>query len=96
MKDNRTRSISITLALIFFLFLLIALTPFASKLPDGLEKLLENKPHKGLLFKSGFADYSFLGIKGYVASTFLAGLLGVAVVFIATCLVMVLVKKFRK
>ncbi len=59
-------------------------SPFASKKPDGLEKVAEDKGflEKGegkKLFHSPLADYLFPGIKNEILATALAGLAGVLV-----------------
>lgn len=60
--------------------------PFASKSPDGLEKVAEDKGflHKGEgqeVFSSPIPDYSVKGVKNENLSTSLAGLLGTLLTF---------------
>lgn len=78
-------------------FLVIFLSPFASKLPDGLEKIARDK---GFLeketkpsFKFLMPDYVFPGIKNEQLAIALAGVIGTLAVFIITFLLAVWLKK---
>jgi cobalt/nickel transport protein len=68
------------------LFLALILSPFASSVPDGLERVAEDK---GFLEKgevqpamtSPIPDYSWPGIKSEKLATSAAGLMGTVLVF---------------
>jgi len=84
--------IAIVLAVIF--------SPFASKKPDGLERVagdkgfLEKSEGKEV-FHSPLADYLFPGIKNEILATSLAGFIGVAVVFFVAFFLGRLLKKTK-
>lgn len=63
----------------------LLVSPFASKLPDGLDWSVAllgiDEKVSGLVFSAPFADYVFPVISQEVLSTSIAGLLGCAVVF---------------
>ena len=67
------------------LFLAFFISPFASKSPDGLEKVAQTKgfidKEKEPLFLTPFAGYQVKGIKSEKVSTPLAGVFGVILVF---------------
>jgi cobalt/nickel transport protein len=74
--------IGLLIAIIFVLFF----SPFASKSPDGLEKVAENKGflHKCKVqevFKSPIPDYLVPGIKHKGVATAVSGLIGVLISF---------------
>lgn len=78
-------------------FLVIFLSPFVSRLPDGLEKIardkgfLENQTRPS--FKFLMPDYVFPGIKNEQLAIALAGVIGTLAVFIITLLLAVWLKK---
>jgi cobalt/nickel transport protein len=65
--------------------LAVFIAPFASKSPDGLEKVAGDKGflEKGetAVVSSPLADYSILGIKNKKLSTALSGVIGVIIIF---------------
>jgi hypothetical protein len=70
--------------LILIIFGLAVLAPFASKAPDGLEKVVETfgiEEHEPL-WKGLMPDYSLPIINDASASTTFAGVIGVFLVFI--------------
>ena len=80
-----TKKKIIILSLIAAAVLALIVSPFASKWPDGLERVADDK---GFLAKgehsvlhTPIADYLFPGIKNETVATGLAGLLGVLLVF---------------
>jgi len=88
-------STKLLISIFFSLSLLISffLSPFASSLPDGLEKVaitkgFANKETNNKIFKSPFADYSFPFIKNQKISTALAGLTGTIIVFSGTLILL--------
>lgn len=80
------------------LTLLIAgiLSPFASSLPDGLERVAENlgflERSEEPIFKV-IEDYTFPGIKSEFLSTSLAGLSGSIIIFFVTIFLFRKIKK---
>ncbi len=88
---------------IFFLFLIISLSfavflsPFASSLPDGLEKVAESKNFINKQFKLHgfdlFEYYNFKLIKDEKISTAFSGFVGTVMVFFITYLVFRLISK---
>lgn len=78
------------------LVLAILLSPFASSSPDGLEKVGEDK---GFIAKAHslltglIPDYLFPGVSNEKIATAIAGFLGVLIVFGATYLLMLLIRK---
>lgn len=85
--------VAVVLAVIF--------SPFASKRPDGLERVAEDKGflEKGEgkeVFHSPLADYLFPGIKNEILATSLAGLVGVLITFFIVFLLARLLKKTSK
>lgn len=76
----------IALALGLALLLALAIAPFASKLPDGLERVAQNlgfagKAEEQSSSQAPAADYNIPGVKHSGASTALAGLAGTLLVF---------------
>jgi|Deesub1362A_J573_1020465.scaffolds.fasta_scaffold37174_2 cobalt/nickel transport protein len=66
--------------------LVIFVSPFSSKFPDGLERVAEDKgfSHKCKgeeLFKSPFPDYVVPGIRHEGIATVVSGLVGVVICF---------------
>lgn len=71
------------LALLFSL-LLVALTPLASRAPDGLESVAQRKGFLGMArrtFATVIPDYLFPGVHHEALATVLAGLVGTILVF---------------
>ncbi len=95
MKKNE-----ILFGVIVALFLAIAVSPFASPWPDGLEKVAEDK---GFLEKGEVApilvspvpDYVWPGIKSERIATSLAGAAGTLVSFTAGVILAVIIKRGR-
>lgn len=86
--------------LLVAVILAVFFSPFASKKPDGLERVAEDKGflEKGegkRLFHSPLADYLFPGIKNEILSTSLAGLVGVLVTFFIVFFLGRLLKKTK-
>jgi len=87
-KNNR---ITVFIGLGMALVIAIALSPFASKDPDGLDrvsedlkfdtKATENPPAEQLPFSQVFDEYSFKGIKDEKGATAIAGLIGTLTTF---------------
>jgi len=87
-KNNR---IPVFIGLGMALVIAIALSPFASKDPDGLDrvsedlkfdtKATENPPAEQLPFSQVFDEYSFKGIKDEKGATAIAGLIGTLATF---------------
>ncbi len=87
-KNNR---IVIFVGLGVALLIAIALSPFASKDPDGLDrvsedlkfagKAVENSPAKQLPFAQIFDEYSFKGVGDEKVATAIAGLFGTLTTF---------------
>lgn len=80
------------------LLLGIAISPFASSSPDGLEKVAEDKGflEKGegeAIFASPIPDYAWPGIKNEKMATSWAGAAGTLIVFVVTYGVAALVRK---
>ncbi len=63
----------------------VLLAPLASSFPDGLEKTAETQgfaAKAGTFFSAVFADYTLPGLHSVAVSRVLAGLIGVAIVFV--------------
>lgn len=75
-------------------------SPFASKAPDGLEKVAGEygfiKREISLLHGSPLAGYIFPGIKNTVFAKGLAGVIGTVIVFALGLLFVYIVKKYGK
>ncbi len=76
----------VIIGIIISLFLAGLISIFASPLPDGLEKVAEDKGflEKGEVeppIKSPIPDYTFPGVKSEKLATSIAGVLGTLVVF---------------
>jgi cobalt/nickel transport protein len=85
-------------ALIFSVLLAIFISPFASKSPDGLEKVAEDKKFLSSgegqeKWKAPLPDYSIPGIKHEGLSTSVAGIVGTLITFIIALAVAFLLKK---
>lgn len=81
MKNNL-----ILAGLLLAFFLALFISPFASRSPDGLERVAEDKGfmHKGegkAVITSVIADYMFPGVKNEKLATALAGGVGTLIVF---------------
>lgn len=76
--------------------LVIFIAPFASKHPDGLERIAQDK---GFLEKEEarlpavISGYSFPGIKNERLSVIIEGILGVIIVFFVSYFLSVLIRK---
>lgn len=83
--------------IIIAVFLVIFLSPFASKHPDGLVKIAGDKGFLGKaqkpMFTSPISHYLFPGIKNERLAIALAGVTGTLAVFIITFLLAVWLKK---
>ena len=78
----------IVVGLIISLILAVILSPFASSLPDGLEKVAEKfgfLEKESTLLKAPIPDYEFPG--GGKLATSLAGLIGTLITFGFTLLI---------
>lgn len=76
----------ILLGLILAVFLAFLISPFASKKPDGLERVAEDKGFLSRaegkpIFSSPLADYIWPGLKNEKLAGSLAGLAGTLIVF---------------
>ena len=77
------------------IFVGLFLSPFASKYPDGLEKVADklgfaDKASNSVNFKFLRPDYSFPGIKSTFWQTSLAGFFGVLIIFAVFALIYVI------
>ena len=68
------------------IFLAVALSPFASPWPDGLEKVAEDKgflekASEEAIFISPIPDYTWPGFKNEKMATGIAGIFGTLIVF---------------
>lgn len=80
------------------IFLALALSPFASSSPDGLEKVADDKGflEKGEvepIIPSPIPDYTWPGIGNERLATSAAGVFGTLFVFGFTCIIAGLVKR---
>jgi cobalt/nickel transport protein len=76
----------IIIGLIIALAAAFFLSPLASSLPDGLEKVAHDygfiaKSENGSILKSPIPDYAFPGIKNERLATAISGLLGTLAIF---------------
>ena len=76
----------ILFGLITALFLALAISPFASQWPDGLEKVAQDKGflekgEAGPIFSSPIPDYSWPGLKSDKLAASIAGVFGTLLVF---------------
>lgn len=88
----------ITIGLIIAVIAAIFLSPLASSLPDGLEKVAKDhgfieKGEQGSLWKAPIPDYIFPGIKNEKLATSISGLLGSVIIFGIGCSLALLLKK---
>ena len=87
--------------LIIALIVAFFLSPLASTLPDGLEKVAHDygfiaKGEKGLILKSFIPDYAFPGIKNEKLAVSISGFLGTMIIFVAGFTLAFFLKKKRK
>ena len=93
------RKKDIIFGIILAVCLVIFIAPFASKYPDGLERIARDK---GFLEKEEarlpavISGYSFPGIKNEKLSAIIAGILGVIIVFLAGYFLSGLICKSKK
>jgi cobalt/nickel transport protein len=90
----------IIIGLIIALIVAFFLSPLASSLPDGLEKVAHDhdfiaKSEQGSILKSPIPDYSFPGIKNERMATAISALLGTLVIFGISCGLALLLKRRR-
>jgi len=90
----------ILIGLIIALILAFFLSPLASSLPDGLEKVAHDhgfiaQGETSSILKSPIPDYSFPGIKNEKMATAISGLLGTLVIFGIGCGLALLLKRRR-
>ena len=76
----------ILLGLLIAVFLALILSPFASQMPDGLEKVAEDKGFIGKsevkpIISSPVPDYAWPGLKNEILATSIAGLFGTCLIF---------------
>lgn len=87
--------------LLIAIALAVFLSPYASKSPDGLERVAEDKGflHKGEgrnIIASPIPDYTIPKVKNEKLSTSLAGLVGVIITFSFVYLIGHSIKRKRK
>jgi cobalt/nickel transport protein len=85
MRRIKMKNVIIT-GLIISVILACGISYFASKSPDGLEKVAEDKGFLHLgegkeIFKAPMPDYTTRGLKNEFLSNSLAGLIGVLITF---------------
>mgnify|MGYP000930070200 CR=1 FL=1 len=88
-------------ALIVSVLLALFLSPFASKCPDGLEKVAEDKKFLSSgegqeKWKAPLPDYTLPGLKHEGLSTSLAGVIGTLITFLLAIILAFLLKKRGK
>jgi cobalt/nickel transport protein len=87
----------IFLGLIIAIFLAMIVSPFASKLPDGLEKVAEDKgfldKEAAPFFPSPIPDYAWPYFKSEKLATSFAGVFGTLIVFTLTYALAKIVKR---
>jgi cobalt/nickel transport protein len=83
------------LAFIVPVFAVLLASLFASKLPDTLETIAINYgfANKAEETSSLFLGYSFPFVENHYASTFLAGLIGLALIYAMFRIMTILIKK---
>ncbi|MEQ8170441.1 MAG: PDGLE domain-containing protein [Candidatus Eremiobacterota bacterium] len=91
----------ITGALIVSVLLAFFLSPFASKYPDGLEKVAEDRKFLSSgegqeKWKAPLPDYTLPGVKQEGLSTSLAGVTGTVITFLLAIMLAFLLKKRGK
>lgn len=89
----------IIFGIILAVSLVIFLSPFASKQPDGLERVAQDKgflKQEKTLLPAVIANYLFPGIKNEKLAVVIAGILGVIIVFSASYLLGAVIKKLKK
>ena len=90
----------IIIGLIIALIIAFFLSPLASSLPDGLEKVAHDhgfivKSEQDTILKSPIPNYAFPGIKNEKMATAISGLLGTVVIFVIGCGLALLLKQRR-
>lgn len=89
----------IIFSIILAALLVIFLIPFASRHPDGLEKIAQDKgfleKEKSLL-PAVISGYSLPGINNEKLSVVIAGILGIVIAFSAAYLLSILMRKSKK
>jgi cobalt/nickel transport protein len=90
----------IIFGLLIALFLVLAISPFASCWPDGLERVAKNNGFIELgegvpVFSAPFPDYIWPGIKNEKSATSAAGVTGTILVFAVTYLSVLLIRKAK-
>jgi len=86
-------------ALIVSVILALFLSPFASKYPDGLEKVAEDKKFLSEgqeTWKAPLPDYTVPGVKHEGLSTSVAGVIGTLITFFIAIIIAFLLKKKGK
>ena len=89
----------VVFAIIIAVFLVIFLSPLASKLPDGLQRVAQDK---GFLEKTRtlsppvIPGYLFPGIKNEKLAVIAAGIVGILIVFIISYFIALLIRKAKK
>ena len=83
------------------IFVGLFLSPFASKYPDGLEKVADklgfaDKASNLVNFKFLIPDYSFPGIRSTFWQTSLAGFFGVLIIFAIFALIFIITFSINK
>ena len=86
---------------IFAVLLVLLLSPFASKKPDGLERVaidkeFDNRQEEKPVLKAPLPDYSIPVIKNEAVSTVLSGIIGALITFILVFSAGYLFKKRKK
>lgn len=86
----------IIFGIILTALLMIFLAPFASKRPDSLERIAQDRGFLGKeksLLPAVIFGYSLPGIKNEKLSVIIAGILGVIIVFLVSYFISVLIRK---
>jgi cobalt/nickel transport protein len=86
------------LVFIIPIFIVLLASLFASKLPDTLETLAINYGFKDKAKEtfSLFSDYSFPFVENHYASTFLAGIIGLVLLYILFKITTTIIKSIVK
>ena len=86
----------ILVLLVFSLFLVVFIAPFASEKPDGLERVALDKKfdhNENSKISSPFSDYTISFIKNERVSTALSGILGILVTFGFVYIIGILIRR---
>lgn len=89
----------IIFGIILAVLLVIFIAPYATKHPDGLERIAQDKGFLGkeeARLPAVISGYSFPGIKNERLSVVIAGILGIAIAFSAAYLLSILMRKSKK